>query len=70
MCAEEDSKGSCYGDNGGALVVVENGRYTVVGVVMGFNCKSTSVFTKVTAGKDWILATTQGTQDSNCDSNN
>ena len=33
ICAADAGKDSCQGDSGGPLVVLENGLYTLVGVV-------------------------------------
>ena len=69
ICAADPGKASCSGDSGGPLMVQENGRYVLAGVV-SFGKKGCAVpeypvvFARVTAQKDWILANTEGTQDS------
>ena len=61
ICAKGDGKGSCFGDRGGPLVVVEDGRYTVVGVVSFGREKCADempyagVYAKITARKNWIM---------------
>ena len=70
ICAAEAGKTACNGDSGGPLVTKENGRHTVIGVVSWGSARCTvgytGVYARVTAQKDWILANTEGTQDSIC----
>ena len=71
ICAGDDGKGICrWGDYGGSLVVQEDGHYAVVGVISwGYRCAEPGfpgIYARVTARLDWILANTQGTQDTSC----
>ena len=66
LCAAAPGKDACQGDSGGPLVVKENGRFAVAGVVsFGSQGCTHGVYARVTAQMDWILANTQGTQDTN-----
>merc|ERR1719219_37144 len=62
MCAFASGTDSCQGDSGGPMTVVENGKYTVVGVVSyGAGCASTTpgVYARVTNYLSWISTNTQ-----------
>merc|ERR1711892_1151427 len=58
MCGYKRGTDSCQGDSGGHLVVKEDGRWTVVGVVSyGLGCARTGyagVYARVTNYLDWI----------------
>jgi len=71
ICATDYGKSSCKGDSGGPLIVPENGRQTVIGVVsFGYpGCAvegKPSGYARVTEKMDWILAKTAGTFSSTC----
>ena len=71
VCAGDDGKGICrVGDYGGSLIVQEDGHYAVVGVISwGVRCAEPGfpgIYARVTARLDWILANTEGTQDTSC----
>ena len=55
---EEGGKSPCHGDSGGALILNDNGRAQVIGVVSwGVACaspKAPGVYTKVSSFADWI----------------
>jgi len=71
ICATNDGKSSCKGDSGGPLIVPENGRQTVIGVV-SFGWPGCAVeglpaiYARVTEKMDWILEHTAGTFSSTC----
>ena len=73
MCTNFNNKiGPCNYDQGGPLVIQENGRYALVGVVSRTNgCGNEnypSIYSRVTERKNWIQRSTNySTQDSNCD---
>jgi len=58
MCGYKQGTDSCQGDSGGPLVVMEDKRWTVVGVVSyGLGCARTGyagVYARVTNYLDWI----------------
>jgi len=57
LCAFSEGTDSCQGDSGGPLTVVENGKYTVVGVVsVGLGCASSypGIYARVTNYIQWI----------------
>lgn len=66
LCAgyEKGGKDTCQGDSGGPLTVIENNKYTQVGVVsFGSGCaepKSPGKYARVTEFLDWIKKNTAG----------
>jgi len=66
ICAMAPGKNSCKGDSGGPLIVQENGKWTLVGVVNGGHSKGCAapgipaVYGRVTEVMDWIHTSTTG----------
>ncbi|XP_013787189.1 chymotrypsinogen A-like [Limulus polyphemus] len=63
ICAGGDETDSCSGDSGGPMVIKEDGRITIVGIVsFGLElCASSgwpSVYTRVSSFMDWIAENT------------
>jgi len=58
LCAYGQDTDSCAGDSGGPLIKMENGRYTVIGLVSyGYICASRNhagIYTRVTSFMKWI----------------
>lgn len=58
ICAGEDGKDSCWGDSGGPMIVNDDGKYTLVGVVSwGYGCAMEGypgVYARVTSVMPWI----------------
>ncbi|XP_077296223.1 CLIP and Tryp_SPc domain-containing lethal (2) k05911 isoform X2 [Arctopsyche grandis] len=63
LCAGMDNKDSCSGDSGGPLMVVENGKWTQVGIVSwGIGCgkgQYPGVYSRVTDLLPWIKKNAQ-----------
>jgi len=71
MCASGIGSNPCNGDSGGPLALKENDRYTVIGVTSygAFNCTHLpAVYGRVTKLLPWILANSEGTFNSRCES--
>ena len=62
LCTLDEDKSFCKGDAGSPLVVMENGRYVLIGLASwGADCPgdSPNVFARVTSKLSWILDNTQ-----------
>jgi len=78
LCASAPGKSSCTGDSGGPLIVPENGRQALIGIVSWGSefCGdrrdwgSPGVHARVTEQMDWILSNTNGTFSSTCEALN
>jgi len=78
LCASAPGKSSCMGDSGGPLIVPENGRQALIGIVSWgsetcgdlWDWGSPGVYARVTEKMDWILANTNGTFSSTCEALN
>jgi len=74
ICAMAPGENSCEGDSGGPLIVEENGRWTLVGVVNGgppggcvdVQPQYPAVYSRVTEVMDWIRKRTNGAYNSAC----
>jgi len=74
ICAMAPGENSCDGDSGGPLIVEENGRWTLVGVVNGGHSRGCvdvmpeipSVYSRVTEVMNWIRKRTNGAYNSAC----
>jgi len=72
ICAMSPGKNSCHHDSGGPLIVKENGKWTLVGVVnFGHpnGCAAPgipAVYGRVTEVMDWIRKRTNGAYNSAC----
>jgi len=73
LCTFAPGKDACQGDSGGSLIVPENGRQALIGIVSwGRGCADRwpGVYARVTEQMNWILANTNGTFSSTCEALN
>ncbi|XP_042637226.1 ovochymase-1 [Orycteropus afer afer] len=64
ICGGAAGSSSCMGDSGGPLQCAEDGQYKLIGIVSwgSSNChpSAPSVFTRISAYRDWITSVTGG----------
>ena len=58
ITGDESKSAACFGDSGGPLMIKENGKFAIWGVISrgDEDCKAYGIYTRVDVYKDWIAS--------------